>query len=61
MSPKVELLETVVKVVRAAQRSRDPREKLAAVELEIEFTERLEAERRRATGDAPQAPVAHAA
>jgi len=39
---KIKALEYMVASAKHAQRTRDPRERLAAVELEVEFTERIE-------------------
>ena len=40
---KIKALEYCLSAIRQVQRAKDPREKLAAVELEVEFTERIEA------------------
>lgn len=39
---KIKALEYMVACAKQAQRTRDPRDKLAAVELEVEFTDRIE-------------------
>ena len=40
---KIKALEYCLSAIKQVQRAKDPREKLAAVELEVEFTERIEA------------------
>lgn len=39
---RIKALEFLISCIKQAQRAKDPREKLAAVELEVEFTERIE-------------------
>lgn len=43
---KLKALEYMVSCAKHAQRTKDPRDKLAAVELEIEFTDRISALRK---------------
>lgn len=39
---KIKALEYCISAIKQVQKAKDPREKLAAVELEVEFTERIE-------------------
>lgn len=39
---KIKALEYCISAIKQVQKAKDPREKLAAVELEVEFTDRIE-------------------
>lgn len=43
---RIRALEYCISAIKQVQKAKDPREKLAAVELEVEFTERIEALRK---------------
>lgn len=51
----IKALEYLVACTKHAQRARDPRDKLAAVKLEVEFTERIE--KLRAADVQPELPA----
>lgn len=53
---KIKTLEMAVSAMRTAAKARDVRERLAAVELEAEFTERIE--KLRAEDREPALPLA---
>lgn len=55
-SPKVKVLKYLLSAAKVAQRTKDPRERLAALKFEIEFTERLE--KAEAEGEPSDLPLA---